>query len=315
MDFVALDFETANAKRSSACSVGIAVVENGKIVETRHWLIKPYPNYFNAINVQIHGIQPADVAGAPTFDVVYEELLPYIDGKIVVAHNASFDISVLRNSLDTYDTSYGKFKFLCTCKLGKALVPKLGSYRLDVLCNRYQIDFQHHNAEADAMACAKLLLKIASENHCDNIADLCKLADLSLGKCEDFFYKPCNCHKVAPAPKAKRKISEVNATEACYCDDDFDGKKFVFTGTLMSMTRDKAHEIVVAGGGSVANSVSSKTNFLITGLQTSPLLKDTLSSKEKKALDLVAQGADLQIIDEGDFLKLIDDELLNILEN
>jgi DNA polymerase III subunit epsilon len=61
MDFVALDFETANENRDSACALGLVVVENNEIVKKDYWLIRPKELYFNPFNISIHGITPDDV--------------------------------------------------------------------------------------------------------------------------------------------------------------------------------------------------------------------------------------------------------------
>ena len=60
MDFVAFDFETANAKRNSACSLALSVVRNGQIVDEFYSLINPQAE-FAPTNIRIHGIRPADV--------------------------------------------------------------------------------------------------------------------------------------------------------------------------------------------------------------------------------------------------------------
>ena len=199
MNFVAIDFETANEKRTSACALGIAVVENGEIIETRDWLIKPTPNYFNDTNRQIHGISPADVRNSPKFDEIFEEIQPYLEGKLVIAHNAGFDMSVLRKTLDAYDMPYGNFNCACSYLLAKAIFPDLGSHRLDVLCKRYRIPLNHHDAQSDAIGCAKLFMKLAEEKGATTIAELVQNVDLKLGICEDTTYKPCKF-----PPKSKK---------------------------------------------------------------------------------------------------------------
>ena len=87
MDFVAIDFETANSHRDSVCSLGITVVKDNKIVEKRYWLIKPYPFRFDPINISIHGIREADVINEKEFDEVWPEIKPYLENKLVIAHN------------------------------------------------------------------------------------------------------------------------------------------------------------------------------------------------------------------------------------
>lgn len=97
LSFTAIDFETANPKRASVCAVGVVKVRDGVVVDSLETLVQPPPGHesFNPFNVGVHGIQPYDVLGAPTWDVVHGKVAEFIDGDAIVAHNASFDRSVL----------------------------------------------------------------------------------------------------------------------------------------------------------------------------------------------------------------------------
>jgi DNA polymerase-3 subunit epsilon len=160
MNFVAIDFETATPKRNSACSVGIVTVENGIIVEEFHTLIQPPNNEYNWHNIQVHGITELDTYNSPRFDQVYPEIKNRLAGSVVVAHNESFDRSVLRNTMIDFGIDYVDIelpeKWECTMKIFKAkgYVPA----KLDVCCARHGIQLQHHDALSDARACAKLYL-------------------------------------------------------------------------------------------------------------------------------------------------------------
>lgn len=159
MDFVAIDFETATHERNSACEMGICVVENGSIVTTKTWLIKPpsYP-YFNPRNIDVHGIRPEDVANAPTFEDVWHEAQELMYGNLMIAHNASFDASVLRSSLDYYGFFKPKINYLCSLSLAKKSWKNLQTYGLKSLANHHNITFNHHRAGDDAEVCAKISL-------------------------------------------------------------------------------------------------------------------------------------------------------------
>jgi DNA polymerase-3 subunit epsilon len=165
MNFVAIDFETANSKRSSACSVGIVTVENGEIVEEYHTLIQPPNNEYNWHNTQVHGITEQDTYNAPRFDQVYAEIKKRLGGNLVIAHNESFDRSVLKNTMLEFGIQYSDIglpeKWECTLKIFKAkgYVPA----KLDACCAKHGIKLQHHDALSDARACAKLYL--VSQQH------------------------------------------------------------------------------------------------------------------------------------------------------
>jgi len=113
MNFTAIDFETANSSRGSACAVGLGTVEGGRIVRAVQHLIRPDPLYFSPFNISIHGITAEDVANAPSFAELWSELLASISEPLV-AHNASFDISVIRRSLDNAGMDYPDIDYYCT---------------------------------------------------------------------------------------------------------------------------------------------------------------------------------------------------------
>jgi len=102
MNFVAIDFETAHA--AFPCEIGLSRVENGKIIQSKSWLIKPacFP-YMNPWNERVHGISSKDVATAQTFEDIWGELKSWLDESLLVAHNAAFDMRVLRSALSYYD--------------------------------------------------------------------------------------------------------------------------------------------------------------------------------------------------------------------
>jgi DNA polymerase-3 subunit epsilon len=150
--FTAIDFETAQGRRWSICQVGLVRMENGKITDKLSILVKPPNNYFWDRFIDIHGITPKKTANAPTFDVIWPKIKPYIKGQNVVAHNGfSFDFQCLAQTLEYYDLPVPEYKKHCTCNI-------YNRQGLKVLCEEYNIKLNHHNALSDAMACAKLFL-------------------------------------------------------------------------------------------------------------------------------------------------------------
>src|ERR1700692_2968406 len=119
-NFVAIDFETANQSRNSACSIGIVRVENNKIVHKCVHLIRPPSSDF--MFTYIHGISWKDVKGAPTFQEVWKEINPYFEGiDFLAAHNASFDASVLKACCVTYNIKPPVIPFTCTMNLARSI--------------------------------------------------------------------------------------------------------------------------------------------------------------------------------------------------
>lgn len=160
-NFVAIDFETANQKRSSVCSVGIVVVENHVVVDKYYSLIHPTPNYYQSINISVHGLTDKDTADAPMFPEVWADILPRIKNYPLVAHNAPFDQSCLREVHAAYGMRYPSYQFYCTCRAARAELPMLPNHRLKTVALHCGFDLtHHHHALADAEACAHIALRL-----------------------------------------------------------------------------------------------------------------------------------------------------------
>ncbi len=161
-DFAAIDFETANGKRTSVCSVGIVIVSGGEIIKEIYEYIHPYPDYYLAINTSIHGLCKDDTYDAPPFDEVWRSIAPHIDGMPLVAHNSAFDESCLKASFALYGMPYPNYSFLCTLKASrKVFAGELPNHQLHTVAKRcgYILE-NHHNALADAEACAYIAMQI-----------------------------------------------------------------------------------------------------------------------------------------------------------
>ncbi|WP_285905870.1 3'-5' exonuclease [Pseudodesulfovibrio pelocollis] len=162
--FVAIDFETADAKRDSACAVGLVVVDRGEIVAREYRLIRPPRRRFNPFCVQVHGILWEDVADQPAFGQLWPELVPLFAGAdFLVAHNASFDKSVLNACCRESRCATPAQPFLCTVQLARTTW-QLPSNKLPCVCDHLGIDLTHHHAASDAEACARIAIQGLRQN-------------------------------------------------------------------------------------------------------------------------------------------------------
>ena len=177
MDFVAFDFETASPKRNSACSLALTVVQNNQVVDELYSLINP-KTQFSPFNIQIHGITPDMVQNAPTFSELWPHIANFFTAdKLVVAHNAPFDCSVLNKTLTNLEMKVPHFNVLDTVKTSKSLYANLGfkDNKLNTLCTNLGIDLrQHHNAMYDSRACAEILLNQLKEFGFENLKPFIK---------------------------------------------------------------------------------------------------------------------------------------------
>ena len=181
MDFTAIDFETASSERTSVCSLGWCVVENGVITDRREILIKPDPFKFNEYNTKINGITPEMVWDKPTFDKYWDMLRPYIENRMVIAHNASFDIHVLCSTLEHFGIEIPAFDYMCTVQLSQKAYPELPSHKLNNLAEALGIVFNHHRAYDDAYACAAAFLHIAEDYALESFEDIEECFELHRG--------------------------------------------------------------------------------------------------------------------------------------
>lgn len=305
MNFVAIDFETANSKRSSACAMGIVVVKNGNIIEKKSWLIRPKVLRFDKINVYIHGITENDVKDKPRFNELWDTIKPYLENQIVVAHNASFDISVLRHVLDEYNIPYPNFYYLCTVAASKAIWQGQTNNKLDTLAHMLGIGFKHHDACDDAVACAKILIEGLKSTGLNSIKDLCSTGKIKLGKVYENGYEPCKKYKSNSDFKKimlnqKAFVSKINREHPLF------KKKVIFTGPLRSMSRSQAIEKIIGIGGISGYGVTKDTNYLVVGIKDyETLCHNQLSNKLKKAYSYIERGINIKILSEEDFLGML----------
>jgi len=160
INFIAIDFETATAQRASICEAGICVVKDGKITETRSWLVRPKDNRYSFFNMQVHGIRPEETADAPDFVEVWDEISKYLqECPILVAHNAAFDISCIRHSLELYGLPKPDITYFCSLRAARKIYD-FGCNTLDYLCDQFEIPYErHHRVGDDAEMCARLFLR------------------------------------------------------------------------------------------------------------------------------------------------------------
>lgn len=160
-DFAAIDFETANSKPSSVCSVGVVIVSDGVIRDKIYRLIRPWPNFYSHWTTQIHGLCAEDTAEALRFPDVWSEIHPIIGDLPLIAHNSPFDEGCLRAVHQVYEMDYPGYHFLCTLRASRRLHPFLPNHKLGTVAAYCGYDLtNHHHALADAEACAEIALRV-----------------------------------------------------------------------------------------------------------------------------------------------------------
>ena len=155
--YVAFDVETPNARNDRMSAIGVVVVEGGEQTTHFYTLVNPETE-FDAFNIRLTGITPRMVRNQPTFPVLWELLRPLLEKGILCAHNAPFDLGVLGRCLRDYGLDWTPYRdYVCTCQIGRRLLPDAPNHRLNTLAELLRLPLQHHNALSDTRACAGLL--------------------------------------------------------------------------------------------------------------------------------------------------------------
>ena len=160
-DFAAIDFETANEQRSSVCSVGVVIIRDGVLSDSYYSLIHPEPEYYSYRNTLVHGLTAEDTARSPIFPTVWQEIIPKIAGLPLIAHNKGFDETCLKAVFKTYRMDYPDYRFYCTLAASRRQLCHLPNHQLHTVAEDCgYILTNHHNALADAEACAEIALQL-----------------------------------------------------------------------------------------------------------------------------------------------------------
>lgn len=304
--FVAIDLETATSFRGSICQIGITKVENGAIQFTKSWNVQPEGNRYDKFNTAIHGLSSKDTANSPIFPEVWPEVYQYLRGNLVVAHNTSFDMYALRDAFDYYQMPYPDFDYVCSLRIARYIVKGCYSYSLDVVLEHLGIEFEgHHKAGNDSKGCAELFLKCL------------EMSQTPLEKFEEVFKFHKGCFAAPNVFKPHLTIRDYSKKKSVL--DGFEehpelidegnyfyGKEVCFTGKLEFGVRHDFLQCVKDVGGFPANSVTRKTDVLVVGQQDYHVVGDTgMSSKQRKALNLLEKGQDIEILSETEFLNRI----------
>ncbi len=302
--FAAIDFETATSKRSSACALGLVIVDSGRIAAERKWLIRPPGNEYHWFNTKIHSIRAVDTEDAASFSQVWSEASEIAHRYLLVAHNAAFDMSVLRQSAAHYNYKLAQTSYLCTYRLARSRWPNGYSWKLPDICKKLGIDgLEHHDPLSDARAAARVLLAMCTQDDC-SIEELCNKLNCRFGVLRATFHSRSS--RRSRTPQGDPTMLNVEA------DGQLSGKRLAFTGRLDSMTREDAFQVTRESGGMPSTTVSLQTDYLVVGMTDYATVgTDGMSNKMRKAVNLSKDGGKIEIIDEDDFLRLAAAEALN----
>jgi DNA polymerase-3 subunit epsilon len=281
-DFIALDVETANADFASICAIGLVHFKDGDVFKRLTILVDPQDD-FDPLNVGIHGISAADVAGKPTMAEVFPIISAALQDVIVV-HHSHFDKTALARASAKYGSGGLPCIWLDTLRVARRAWPHFddgGGYGLARLAGEFAINFTHHDAADDAMAAGMLMLHAINdtgfqlENWLDRV-------ELTLS---------------GEVPGRYARDGDPSGPLA--------GETVCFTGRLV-VPRNAAAKAASAVGCNVSDGVNKKTTILVVGDQDLKRTKgQEKSTKHRKAEDLIAKGSSIRIVGESDFMEMV----------
>ena len=383
--FMILDVETPNERNDRICSIAAITVIDGEISDKFYSLVNPECE-FNYKNINIHGISPLSVANAPTFPEIWDSIKEQFKSSIIIAHNATFDLCVLKKTLNHYDIDTYNCFYVCTLDLAKRYIYDIENNKLDTLCRYFNIEINdHHNALCDCECCYKVFSGILKKYNisidCNmHLYDMSKKSPEIAHKCSSkethFLYNEetkslqtlqgilmgivgdevinekevillkkwlddnQNLSGNYPFDKVSNVINNalddgiidqneleemlqlfkkfLNPVESCSCncDQQIDlyNKNVCLTGEFSFLERNKFENAITSFGATVKPNVTKKTDYVIVGsLGSSNWSTGNYGNKIKKAMELIDQGCEVQIISENDLVQALGESNLDLV--
>jgi len=280
--FVAVDVETANADMASICQLGVVTFENGTVVDSWGTLVNPQ-DYFDGVNVAIHGIDEHDVQSAPTFTDVATRLRHTFAGSVVASH-MPFDRVAIAKACDKYDLSNIECTWLDTARVVRRAWPRFSrrGYGLANIASWLGIEFKHHDAEEDARAAGLVLMRAVTESGLGVDEWVVRASEPICGD---------------PSSSTGKRTGNP--------DGPLTDEVVVFTGSL-SILRREAADLAANAGCDVATTVGKTVTLLVVGDQDVRKLEmREKSSKHRKAERMIQEGHSIRIMTESDFRSLV----------
>ena len=306
--FAAVSFETATSERSSACAVGVVSFDDGVLVDEFESLIRPPGNRYDLPSTAIHGIGPSDTRDCGEFTDVWPEASTLIDGRLVIAHNTAFAVSVMRRSSAERDHEPDPFWFACTYRVARSVLPDAESWSLDAMTDEFGVEHCDRGPLGCAKATALLWVALAERCGVPHRALLYRHG-YKLGYCHRSSHEPFSNTGRSSSQRRRRgpKAADFDARHVPDPDGPLFAKRVAFTGSMGCMSRREAFQAAVDAGAEPSQSVSERTDYLVVGATERDTVGESGTTiKHRKALALTARGHSIEIIDEDRFMHLLD---------
>lgn len=307
--------------------MGLTKVRGGVVVDEGYWLMRPPAghDHFDSRNITIHGITPDDVQGAPRFKDVFGEVREFIGADALVAHNAAFDLGVIRSASEVSGMAAPAFDYACTVVLSRKNY-SLPSYSLPFVAEAAGVPLvNHHDATEDARACAGIMVDIAVKHSAASVAGVFTSMKLAMPHADA--WDPANGELSKATRSALEKLADGaqgaparTGGRASWSTEGPNplpnpmadvahplyGQTVVFTGDL-GLQRPEAKLRAAHYGAQCASSVTRKTTVLVvgSGFAATDLRNGRLTSKASRVLELQQRGQGIEVLSEGEFMQMV----------
>lgn len=286
MKYITIDFETANSKFTSACSLGIVVVEEGIIKEKLHYLINPEEEFLE-YNTLIHGIKYEHVKEEDTFLELWPKIKHLFYEAVVYAHNANFDISVLKACIEKYNLDIPKIRWGCTLKIARKLwKEELPNFKLSTISQFLELDHNHHNALSDALVCVEIINRGIRVMQVDTDTELYEILGIRYGEYrESKFYGSYNKY-------VRNKKAEIIENKL------LNNKVMFLSGKPKSLTKNELKEKLIENGVYVEKHINLSLDYFV-------ILGNSKKTNLEKFKSIKQKGHGIEEIDEETLLRMI----------
>lgn len=259
-DFIAIDFETANNNRVSACALGLAFVKNDTFVhEEKHFILPPPGEKILSSHERLHGIQEEDLEFALDFKELWDlEFSKYFNNNLIVIHNSSMDLSVLKSLFSHYKIENYSIDYIDTMRLAEISgKPK----KLTELANLFEVPIiKHHDPKEDAKACATIFTEL--KELVPNYRDLIQILNPNLIAEKQF----SRAGRLKIQNDNLDIISEYSISKKELEDLQIEGSAFLFTGELTE-DREDCKDFIMGYGGLIKSTITSKVDYVVVGAE------------------------------------------------
>ena len=217
-EYVAFDFETTGlyARRDKIIEIGAVRMKNGREIARFQTFVDP-KQHLEKRTVDLTGITDEMLKGAPKLEDALPKFLEFIDGSVLVAHNADFDRTFLQHACKQLGYEYN-LTTVDTLTIAQNLLPSLGKHTLDTVAKHFSLmDFQHHRAGDDALICGMIMEKLAELLKQQGVTDIQQINDAILPFRSAFRQQGVRCQHIVLFAKNQlglrnlyRLISESN---------------------------------------------------------------------------------------------------------